>query len=239
MDKVQETIANGDSRIKTVSLTFMFAIIAIVGFRECYIRYDNAPNLNAALSALKWQLIIGATVGLFLGVIVVSIALANENNRRFLLAAPFLLLFHMLYAPALLLGAKIALVAMWHWSFGYMSNTLPKSWFQIVGVIILGITVALLFLFRLKARACYGVTEVLFAAYVGWVQLSQVGAESFNFAKSISLAPVLLSGCIYLAVRGCDNIHQGYEVDKLLERVLNIPRNIITKRFGPRVASTA
>ena len=67
-----------------------------------------------------------------------------------------------------------------------------------------------LFLFRLKLRAIYGVTE----ATVGLaVAAHRVSIESSAAAQDPAFYLALLTAGVYLVVRGLDNVHQGFTKD--------------------------
>lgn len=63
------------------------------------------------------------------------------------------------------------------------------------------IIAALLFRFRLRWRACYGVTEALVGLLIAPQKLHNLGGTSLMLA--------LLTASVYLVVRGFDNVHQG------------------------------
>jgi len=72
----------------------------------------------------------------------------------------------------------------------------------VLATLILG---GLLFLWRLRLRAIYGLTE----AMVGlWVAADRVSVQELSLDK-ISSYLGILTAAIYLVVRGLDNIHQG------------------------------
>lgn len=60
--------------------------------------------------------------------------------------------------------------------------------------------------FRLHARACYGVVEVLSAAFITFWKTSDSALVAVDKAN---LGPALLTAGIYLVVRGFDNVREG------------------------------
>jgi len=109
---------------------------------------------------------------------------------------------------------------------------------RVIGTLVLFVLAVILFYFRYYARACYGVTEVLFAMNVGWQQLPKTTLRDWDFSQSLPLAPALLTGCVYVAVRGIDNIQQGYSSDKFLTAWLPLFLRMV-RRCRLRKPSTA
>jgi asparagine N-glycosylation enzyme membrane subunit Stt3 len=68
---------------------------------------------------------------------------------------------------------------------------------------------------RRKARSIYGTTELLFAIGLAWHLLPS------NPVAEIDLSDIqfvgLMTGCVYLMVRGMDNIEQGWPTDVVLK----------------------
>jgi hypothetical protein len=80
------------------------------------------------------------------------------------------------------------------------------AFFAVLGTLILG---GLLFFWRLRFRAIYGLTE----AIVGlWVAAYRVSFQELSLDK-ISSYMAILTAAVYLVVRGFDNIHQGIYKD--------------------------
>lgn len=105
---------------------------------------------------------------------------------------------------------------------------------KLVAAVFLSIFVFVLFKFRLRYRSCYGLTELLFSIYAGWSQITQIPQEKLGdlgIPHSLSFAPVLLTGCVYLAIRGLDNMHQGIEKDRLARWVVSNIRLILPRAW--------
>jgi hypothetical protein len=73
----------------------------------------------------------------------------------------------------------------------------------------------LLFTVRLKFRLLYGITEVGVAYYIAWSKIPSVDFKTFmehplKYEDPKTLAIYLLTGSIYLGVRGWDNIYEGW-----------------------------
>lgn len=95
-----------------------------------------------------------------------------------------------------------------------------------------------LFYFRLRLRACFGVTEAL----AGIIAAAHRVATDFRVTEPIFYLAVLTAG-IYLVVRGLDNVHQGLTkepTDPLATKIFQVFRDEIflgrfeQKRSGAR-----
>jgi len=73
---------------------------------------------------------------------------------------------------------------------------------------------SLLFIFRLKFRFVYGFTEVLVGMYFAYAKIRSEGSIPFSFEISETMILVIVTGAIYLVVRGLDNMHQGMTKEK-------------------------
>jgi hypothetical protein len=94
----------------------------------------------------------------------------------------------------------------------------------IIVVVILGIAC---FIFRLRWQWLYGLTEIVFAGCVAWIQLPslRLNDSSITPHKISEFALPLVSASIYLIVRGLDNMHKGRtENRKWADYVANILR---------------
>jgi hypothetical protein len=85
----------------------------------------------------------------------------------------------------------------------YKNSTSSSTWFTFVVVAITLIIGAVLFFFRLHARATYGITEVV----AGVLVVAYRSHYSANLDASFFL--FILTAGVYLVVRGLDNIHTG------------------------------
>ena len=82
--------------------------------------------------------------------------------------------------------------------------------------ILLGV---LLFFFRLLSRFSYGICEIGFAWYVAWAKLPniEIGAMAQQIPAASStlnvsdLAIAVMTGSVYIIVRGLDNVQTGYK----------------------------
>ena len=77
----------------------------------------------------------------------------------------------------------------------------------LTAILTLGIGIAL-FVFRLKSRALYGLTEIIVGVTVAVFRVTTQSSDNLFFNSELYIA-VLTAG-IYLVVRGLDNIHQGF-----------------------------
>jgi len=92
---------------------------------------------------------------------------------------------------------------------------LPGHSFRVIGMILVVLAGAVLFWVRLKFRMLFGLTEVAFACYVAWDKIPcvDIASSTGNSALAVNASTIavgLISGSIYLLVRGFDNMHQGY-----------------------------
>jgi hypothetical protein len=87
--------------------------------------------------------------------------------------------------------------------FFWLRSTLPIGQFTALLTLPVGL---LLFYFRLKLRAFYGLTEALVGMAVAAQRASDIGVIALD-NRNFYLA--ILTAGIYLVVRGLDNIHQG------------------------------
>jgi hypothetical protein len=88
-------------------------------------------------------------------------------------------------------------------SFVRLHSTLPIGLFTALLTLPAGLV---LFLFRLKLRVFYGLTEALVGMAVAAQRASDVGVIALD-NRNFYLA--ILTAGVYLVVRGLDNIHQG------------------------------
>lgn len=96
--------------------------------------------------------------------------------------------------------------------------------FTIIVTFLLGV---LLFYFRLKLRAVYGMTEALVGLVISVNRVSAINAIEFT-SSDFYLA--MLTAGVYLVVRGLDNIHQGLTKepnDPVALRVIDFIKNRI------------
>lgn len=68
-----------------------------------------------------------------------------------------------------------------------------------------------LFLFRLKARFFYGVSELLVGLLVAYTQIQSLQKEDQIFHPAFAIP--LFTASVYLIVRAFDNMHQGRDSD--------------------------
>lgn len=95
---------------------------------------------------------------------------------------------------------------LWEW--------IPRSSVIVVGLPLIVAAAFAFFWFRLKARALYGVSEFVVALVFAWTNLP-IGRVVDVDARTLPVA-ALLTGCVYLMVRGLDNVHQGWATDAVL-----------------------
>jgi len=97
------------------------------------------------------------------------------------------------------------------------------------GVVATGVSGAVLFYFRLKARCLYGCSEVLVGLLVAGARLNAEAAPGLNAPILIAL----LTAGAYLVVRGLDNIHQGIKTqgDLVISYLVQLKDSIA--KWGP------
>lgn len=178
---------------------------------------DATPqNVSTSLWMLKWHYLASFV---FLGVGIFGWAVEDKPPRTTPVIGTFVLTifagFGFAVAAPLLQSAIAGLYIVFR-STGEAVIGLPTSSARSVGLILIAIISIGLFMFRIKHRSCYGLTEVAFAMFVGFKQLPNVTTADLDLASSMSIAPVLLTGSVYLAVRGMDNVHQGLKNDSVM-----------------------
>ncbi len=94
-------------------------------------------------------------------------------------------------------------------------GALPSASARPIGTMLTLLAAFLLFGFRYYARAFWGLGEVMVALYAAWNVMPQEAVRAWDLPKAFT-APVI-AGSLYLAIRGMDNIQQGYSKDKLLK----------------------
>ena len=107
------------------------------------------------------------------------------------------------------------------------SGRTPTVFITVIMTLGLGVG---LFVFRLKARTYYGLTEIMVGVTVAVYRVTATPNDGLISNADLYLA-VLTAG-IYLVVRGLDNMHQGLnnEPDSFLSRVIrgrNLQRPVI------------
>lgn len=103
---------------------------------------------------------------------------------------------------ALCYSLSVAAIDLYHF-------ILPRSPI-VVGLATLGMGCGL-FLFRLKARAVYGLTEAVVGVAVAVHRAPPGDITSLSLDSAFFLA--ILTASVYLVVRGFDNVHQGVSKD--------------------------
>lgn len=92
-------------------------------------------------------------------------------------------------------------------------NELLEKRFYVQNIILIILFVGIIFfLFRLRFRSLYGLSEAITGLIIGWLKLS---GQTSNALPSMDLYFVLLTASVYLVVRGIDNIHQGLTKEPL------------------------
>lgn len=110
-------------------------------------------------------------------------------------------------------GAILGVAVIVRWCYlGLKGGSLPGTQTGIgvaIAVLFFGF---LLFMFRLRFRVCYGLTEIFAGMLVAFLQVQPLstGAATFNLALGITL----LTAGVYLVVRGLDNFHVGINSPK-------------------------
>lgn len=107
------------------------------------------------------------------------------------------------------------------------SGRTPTVFITVIMTLGLGIG---LFIFRLKARAYYGLTEIMVGVTVAVYRVTTTPGS--NLISSTDLYLAVLTAGIYLVVRGLDNVHQGLdkEPDSFLARLIrgrNLQRPVV------------
>jgi hypothetical protein len=98
-------------------------------------------------------------------------------------------------------------------------QAIPDNSIRSIGILTVIVVGTLLFWIRLKFRIFYGLTEIAFGCYIAWDRLPEINVRSFfgkplQIGEANALAIGLISGSVYLLVRGLDNAHVGYKQRK-------------------------
>jgi hypothetical protein len=133
-------------------------------------------------------------------------------------------------ATPLIYGAVTGGRAIWLAGVSFVTVQLPGTPTRVIGIIVLIITAGLLYGLRRVARGTYGLTEVAFAIGSGWSVIPLTPWHDFGVPKSLELAPALLTGCVYITIRGLDNIEQGYKSDWLFAAALRVWKRFLQSR---------
>lgn len=88
-----------------------------------------------------------------------------------------------------------------------------------------------LFVFRLKLRSTYGLTEALVGLVVAG---SRVSSDIDKLGSDPALYLTVLTAGVYLVVRGLDNVHQGLARDPIAIRLLGLMHS----EAAPEAAAT-
>lgn len=173
--------------------------------------------LMFGLGVFLWQLATGAvevnTIGgaivifvLFLGATTVQYARTRKAGR------------HEPYWKHLAFVGILATVATSLHS-AMENSRLLWAWIPTRSVIVVGLPLIVaaacaLFWVRLKARTLYGASEFLVALAFAWRTLPTGRVVDLD-ASTLPVA-ALLTGCVYLMVRGLDNVQQGWATDAVI-----------------------
>lgn len=95
----------------------------------------------------------------------------------------------------------------------------------IVGPIALILVAAIVFWFRCKCRATYGLSEIGLALVVGINQLPKHALANIpaEFDKSTFVLGLVV-GSVYFIVRGLDNVRQGWKDDWIIKTIRKVGR---------------
>ena len=93
-----------------------------------------------------------------------------------------------------------------------------------LAAIVPGIVAIVLFGFRLKYRAIYGLSEMAVGYFIAIYKIGKEGRVDLD----VTLA-VLTAG-VYLMVRGFDNIHQGWDADPIVIRIRRLSNREIDSK---------
>lgn len=105
---------------------------------------------------------------------------------------------------SLFYGLGAALIDIFHWIVTTLSERGRSTSLAVAATALVGF---FLFVFRLKFRCIYGLTE----AIVGLLVAGQRVNTEKSVSADVALLLALLTAGVYLVVRGLDNIHQGWK----------------------------
>lgn len=81
------------------------------------------------------------------------------------------------------------------------------------GVLVITLLGIGMFEWRKRSRTTYGLAEIVFAAITAYLILPPQALPKFDVSQIQAIA--LLSGCVYVMVRGWDNITEGMKTDPI------------------------
>lgn len=93
------------------------------------------------------------------------------------------------------------------WARAPQTSELLVLWLSAPATLLLG---GAAFLFRLRFRCLYGITEVGAGLFVAWFQVRGGGGGGL-LSGAFLLA--FITAAVYLVVRGLDNVHQGWKAE--------------------------
>ncbi|QGW82118.1 hypothetical protein [Variovorax paradoxus] len=96
---------------------------------------------------------------------------------------------------------------LYEWARAPQTSELLVLWLSVPATLLLGGTA---FLFRLRLRCLYGISEVGAGLFVAWFQVR--GGSSGNLLSGAFLL-AFITAAVYLVVRGLDNVHQGWKAE--------------------------
>ena len=175
---------------------------------------EDHDNISAKVALFFTSVVAVIAVSLILGMYVFKGSVPKKRDMIDL-AIGLLSIGFLAYLPAFL-------IAQIYFPFNKLS-TFPISSLTIVtifaGALVLIIGIAF-FALRLKRRFIYGFLEVISGMCIAAHKVYSEGSLNLNLIVSEPVFIGVLTGGIYLVVRGLDNMYQGLNTDPWGQRVL-------------------
>lgn len=183
---------------KSFTLTnFLFVLILLLTI-PTYIHVINVRHWN---DILKYTLYIAVPLGILLSFIITLSGFKDGFNKKHITALILIPFFVLLWASSYY-ALAVSIKDMYSW---ILTPTFSES-SNIILVVILTMFFGVLFFYcRLKWRAIYGITELIFGLIIAANKTTEINSLELNSSFYLTF----LTASIYLVVRGLDNIHQG------------------------------
>jgi hypothetical protein len=184
--------------------------------------------------AFGWIAVIGGTLGCA-ATVLHELQFRDRSDGRLLLSLDMAIA---VLGPFFAAGAIAAFALMaWHLlsgipaaavaGIGWLHSVTTKAWMVVATVSLTAVTGAAFFIFRLRQRFIYGLTEATAGIVIAAHRMNQEPGVGLPSESGFYIA--LLTAGIYLVVRGLDNMHQAIRAgDPFVDRV----RKISARRAG-------